>query len=46
MVKDTFLEKVAEHFRDPRGIIWEMIMGEDILWKDWRLRFQRDLDLI
>jgi ubiquinone/menaquinone biosynthesis C-methylase UbiE len=30
MVEDAFLERVAEHFRGPRGIIWEMIMGEDI----------------
>jgi ubiquinone/menaquinone biosynthesis C-methylase UbiE len=30
MVEDAFLDKVTEHFRGPRGIIWEMIMGEDI----------------
>jgi ubiquinone/menaquinone biosynthesis C-methylase UbiE len=30
MAEDAFLEKVTEHFRGPRGIIWEMIMGEDI----------------
>ena len=30
MVEDAFLEEVMKHFRGPRRIIWEMIMGEDI----------------